>query len=143
MTGFLTADEQARLERAVAAAENRTTAEIKVAIVRHSWGDSRDRAAQCFRRLGLADTAQRNCVLLLVIAANREFVIYGDEGIHQQVGQSFWDDVRDLIADHFRRGDFGGGLVAAVERVGQQLAAFYPASPHDRNEIGNEVASDP
>jgi len=137
---FLTAEEKQSVEAAVAAAEKGTSAEIKLVIVRHCWTGIREKAVKVFRKLGLQNTAQRNCVLLLLVLANREFLIYGDEGIHEKVGQSFWDDVKEEMGRCFAEGRFGEGLAAAVETVGEKLAAFFPYQEDDRDEISNEVA---
>ncbi len=136
---FLTPDESERLVRAVEQAESATSAEIRVVLVRHCWTDMRERAVRLFRKLGLQKTARRNCVMIMLVLANREFLIYGDQGVHEQVGQSFWDEARDVMARHFAEGDFGDGLCAAVGMVGQKLAELYPWREDDRNEIADEL----
>lgn len=137
---FLSAEESAAVVAAVAEAERRTSAEIKVAIVRHCWDRIHIKAARIFRKLGLHKTAQRNCVLILLVTTNREFLIYGDQGIHERVGQGFWDDVRNAMENKFREDRFGEGLVEGIRRIGDKLAAHFPRGREDRNEISDEVA---
>jgi uncharacterized membrane protein len=137
---FLTEDESAPLAEAVQQAEGRTSAEIKVVIVRHCWGDIRDKALATFRKLALDDTRDRNCVMIMLVLANREFLIYGDTGIHEKVGQDFWDEVRDEMAARFREGEFGEGLRSGVLRAGEKLAEHFPRREDDRDEISDEVA---
>jgi len=137
---LLNPDEEGAVAAAIAKVEGKTSAEIKVVIARHCWDDMKRKAAGIFRKLALDKTCERNCVLILLVTANREFLIYGDEGIHALVGQDFWNDVRDLMSAHFRQGEFGAGLAAGVERVGERLACYFPFRPDDRNEIANDVA---
>lgn len=124
---------------AVAEAEKSTSAQIKVVVLRHSWIDIRDKAAQVFRKHGLHKTEQQNCVLILLVLTNREFAVFGDRGIHRHVGQAFWDDVRNAIAGHFAEGCFGEGIIAAVRLIGAQLRHFFPRNSNTCNEISDDV----
>jgi len=138
---LLTDAETARLAATVGNAEGRTSAEIKVAIVRHCWGRLEDKAAAVFRKLGLDRTAERNCVLILVVVANRDFIIHGDAGIHAKVGQAFWDDMRDTMQTRFAVGEFCSGLCEAVQLAGGRLAEHFPRHADDRNEVSDDVAT--
>jgi uncharacterized membrane protein len=139
---FLSGAESAELAESVAAAERASCAEVKVVLVRRCWGDIRRKAARVFRKLGLHRTQQRNCVMILLVLARGEFLIFGDEGIHEKVGQQFWNDVRDDLAERFREGRFGAGLCEAVRRVGEKLARHFPPRADDRNEVPDEPASE-
>jgi uncharacterized membrane protein len=136
---FLTPEEKRAVEEAVAAAEKRTSAEIKVVLIRHCFDDITRKAARLFHKLGLDKTRRRNCVLILLVTANREFLIHGDEGIHKKVGQDFWNDVRDRMGADFAEGRFAEGLAGAVTDVGEKLAAFFPWDESDTDEIPDEV----
>jgi len=103
--------EAAGINAAVQEAERNSSAEIKVVLTRHCWGDIRAKAHRIFKRRDLDRTQQRNAVLLLFVVANREFLIYGGEGIHAKVGQDFWNDVRDEMAAAFGRDEFGAGTL--------------------------------
>jgi len=123
---FLTPDEKGCVEAAVAAAEKRTTAEIKLVIVRHCWAPIEQKAARVFRRFRLHETEARNAVLILLVLTNRQFLIYGDQGIHEKVGQGFWDGIRKSMTEQFAADPFGDGLETAIREVGEKLAAFFP-----------------
>jgi len=137
--GFLSPTETAVVEQAIARAESYTSAEIKFVIARHCWANIRDKAARVFKKLGLDRTDQRNCVLILLVTANREFFIYGDRGIHDKVGQALWDDLRDRMAESFRRNAFAEGIGEAVGIIGRELGQYFPRRRDDVNEISNEV----
>ena len=136
---FFWQQEKTSIDAAIKQAESRTSAEIKLVVARHCWADLKTRAAAIFRKLGLDKTAERNCVLILLILTNREFLIYGDQGIHEKVGQSFWDDVRDLMTNRFRNDEFSEGLCEGVAMIGEKLARHFPRRPDDKNEISDEV----
>jgi len=106
------------------AAEKKTSAEIKVVIARHCWGNIQAKAMKIFAKHNLHETAQRNCVLILLVIANRDFVIFGDKGIHEKAGQELWDSVRNKMGEFFRQDKFGDGLAAGVQAVGEKLIEF-------------------
>ena len=137
---FLSAEESQRLAAAIDHAENQTSGEIKVVILRHCWTDIRAKAARLFEKLNLNKTKQRNCVMIMLVLSNREFLIFGDQGIHEKVGQGFWDDVRDVMSRKFAEDKFGEGLCEGVTTIGEKLARFFPRQQNDRNEIPDEVA---
>ena len=136
---FLTHDEALAVEAALEKAERATSAEIKVVFVRHSWGDLSRKARRIFTHLNLDKTTDRNGVLIILVVANRQFLIYGDIGIHRKVGRGFWGDVRDVMAQHFQNDAFGEGLCGGIARIGEKLATHFPWTSGDRNEIDNRI----
>lgn len=128
------------MKSAVERAEKLTSGEIKLVLVRHCWSDIRAKAARIFQKCGLHKTEQRNCVMIMLVLTNREFLLYGDEGIHEKVGQDFWDDVRDRMLEKFKQDRFGDGLAEGIELVGKKLAKFFPPLTRDKNEISDEIA---
>ncbi len=124
---------------AIREAEQNTSAEVKVVLARHSWGNIKTKARKIFDELGLDRTEQRNCVLLLLIVSNREFLLYGGQGIHEKVGQGFWDDVCRQMLEAFRREEFAEGICRGVRRVGEKLARYFPHQRDDVDEISNEI----
>ena len=103
------------------------------------WGDVRKTAEKAFERLGMTATARRNGVLFFLVPSRRKFVVLGDEGIHQKVGQGFWDDVTAAVAGRFRKGDFTGGLVLGITEAGRVLALHFPREDANPNELSDDV----
>jgi len=135
----LDGDGTQRVEAAIARAEAATSAEIKLVVVRHCWDTLERKAARTFQKLGLHETADRNAVLILVVTTNREFLIRGDRGIHEKVGQGFWDSTRDAMLAHFRENDLAGGLCEGIRLIGDELAKHFPVREGDVNEVPNDV----
>jgi uncharacterized membrane protein len=77
--------------------------------------------------------------LFFVVPSRRKFVVLGDRGIHEKVGQEFWNQIASAISEKFREGDFTGGLINGIEEVGKQLSTHFPYGTTDRNELSNEV----
>jgi len=136
---FFSDKELLRINAAINEAEKNTSAEIKVVMARHCWGRLRDKAFKIFRRLDLHRTEQRNCVLVLLVVTNREFLIYGDEGIHEKVGQDFWNDVREKMQQAFREDAFGDGMCDGIRLIGQKLHDYFPYQEGDVNEISDGI----
>jgi uncharacterized membrane protein len=117
------------IEAAITAAERRTSGQIRVSLAPHFWGDVRRTAERAFERMGMTATPLRNSVLFFVVPGRREFVVLGDAGIHEKVGQDFWQTVSDAVAERLRAGDLSGGLVHGIQTVGDQLAKHFPPAP--------------
>ena len=63
----------------------------------------------------------------------------GDEGIHQKVGQEFWDHLSQEITTSIRTQDMTAGIVLAVHEIGKALKTHFPGLHDDRNELHNDV----
>jgi len=132
--------DQRRIQEAIREAEKRTSGEIRVSVSSLIWGDVRKAAEKAFVRMGMTATKERNAVLFLVVPARRKFVVLGDTGIHQKVGQEFWHHIVRLVSDSFRGGDFTAGLVRAIAAVGEALAAHFPSdAARGSDQLPNDV----
>ena len=129
-----------RIKAAIQKAERQTSGEICVSVSRLFWGNVEKAADKAFRRLGMTKTRDRNGVLFFVVPSRRKFVILGDQGIHEKVGQEFWRLVAARVSERFRVGDFTGGLVKGIEEVGEQLAVHFPYdAASDVDELADDV----
>jgi uncharacterized membrane protein len=129
-----------RVEEAIRLAEKHTTGEIRVSVSPIFWGSVRKAAEKAFVRLGMEKTRHRNGVLLFVVPGRRQFVVLGDEGIHQKVGQEFWEKISAAMSAHFRAGNFTEGLVHGIEEAGKQLALHFPEEAGESvDELPNQV----
>jgi uncharacterized membrane protein len=129
-----------KIKGAIEAAERRTSGEICVSVARLFWGSIEKAADKAFVRLGMTRTKARNGVLFFVVPSRRKFVVLGDQGIHECAGQEFWESVAAIISEKFREGDFTGGLVKGIEKVGEELATHFPYDPAtDKNELSDDV----
>lgn len=128
------------VKAAIAAAERRTSGEIRVSLAPFFWGDIQKTAQKAFDRMGMTATRDRNGILFFIVPARHRFAVIGDSGIHEKVGAEFWQHVIEAVSAHFRRGDFTAGLVQGIQEVGARLAEHFPFDPHtDKNELPDDI----
>jgi uncharacterized membrane protein len=132
--------QQRRIVAAIQSAEKCTSGEIRVYVEsRCRYIDPLDRAAEVFAVLKMERTAARNGVLVYVALKDRQLAILGDRGIHQKVGQDFWNQqVRNILA-HFNKADYAGGIATIVTDIGHALETHFP---YDRGTDTNELPDD-
>jgi uncharacterized membrane protein len=143
---FFTEQEQVRLRMAIEAAEKRTSGEIRLHLERDvpKRGAAKDdpylRAREVFAKLGMHQTAERNGVLVYLATRSRKFAVLGDEQLHQRVGEAFWNDIRDLMAGHFKEDRFVDGLAEGIALIGERLRDHFPHRDDDVNELSDEIS---
>ena len=129
-----------RIKAAIAAAERQTSGEIRVSVSRYFWGSVRRAADKAFTRMGMRATRDRNGILFFVVPSRRAFAIIGDEGIHQKVGQEFWEKLVAAMSEDFKAGKFNEGLIQAIAEAGRSLGAHFPyAGEKDVNELTDDI----
>ena len=128
-----------KVKAAIEQAEDQTSGEIVVSVAPFFWGSVEKAARRAFVRLGVTRTQLRNGVLFFIVPSRRLFVVLGDQGIHEKVGQAFWDDVAAHLTENFREGNFTEGLVQGIGEVGRQLTTHFP---FDRAKDVNELPDD-
>jgi len=140
MIEFFTREEGNQIIAAIKEAEQQTSGEIRVHLEVNSEGNILDVTKDVFHKIGMHQTEARNGVLILLAPDRQEFAILGDEGINSKVEDHFWDDVRDIMQQHFKTQDFVIGLEQAILRVGEKLKAFFPYQTDDVNELSDDIS---
>ena len=137
---LMRAIDDARVKKAIEEAEDKTSGEIVVSVAPFFWGSVEKAARLAFVRLGVTQTQARNGVLFFIVPSRRKFAVLGDQGIHEKVGQEFWNGVAAHLSRHFHDGDFTEGLVHGIAEVGRQLATHFPFERStDVNELPDNV----
>ncbi len=136
---FIKSLDHPRIETAIGAAEAQTSGEIRVVVHHRPIEDAVSFAQAEFFRLGMQKTRERNAVLLFVAPSSQSFAIIGDEGVHKKCGNEFWNELAAAMQSSFRREDYTGALVGAIERAGALLAEHFPRGPDDTNELPDRV----
>jgi len=132
--------DSARVTRAITRAELQTSGEIAVSVAPFFWGSVEKAAQKAFVRLGITQTKEHNGVLIFVVPSRKKFMVLGDSGIHAKVGQDFWEAIARELSEHFRNGDFTGGLVGAVDVIGEKLGSHFPYdAATDVNHLADSV----
>lgn len=137
---FLTKQEEEEIVLAIRQAERNTSGEIRVHIERTSKISHYNRTLEVFRLLKMFNTKQQNAVLIYVAVDDHKFVIYGDKGIDSVVPTNFWDTTKNIIQNHFKKGNFKQGIVDGILQVGKELKEYFPWEGNDTDELPNEVS---
>ena len=142
MTNFFSQFDSDRIVQEIAAAEAKTSAEIRVHVTRRVPENLEERALRRFHLLGMTKTTERNGVLVYIAPRAHKFRILGDVAIHEKAGDEFWTAVAAAMEEHFRKGEFTEGAVEAVRTIGERLAAHFPRRADDRDELPNTIDQD-
>ncbi len=137
---LLTKPQQDQLVKSIQQAEQGTSGEIRVHVEDSTGKEPLQRAEEVFLKLGMQKTKDRTGVLIYVAAKDHKLAVVGDEGINKVVGKDFWEAEKELLIEHFSRGDYYEGLLKVVGMVGEQLKQFFPKKPGDTNELPDEVS---
>jgi uncharacterized membrane protein len=137
---FFNSEEQKLIIDAIRAAEQHTNGEIRVHIEPTFTGDVYVRAQQVFDELKMFETEARNGVLFYVAYEKHQLAILGDKGIHDKVGQDFWDHEKQLLIEHFKRNAFAEGLCKAIALAGEKLQTYFPKTAGNPDELSNDIS---
>jgi uncharacterized membrane protein len=133
--------QQKSIVSAIKQAESNTSGEIQVHIEKHCKGEVLDRAADVFATLKMHTTALRNGVLFYIAVKDHKFAILGDAGINNVVPHNFWEEIKNDMEVHFRKGEFTEGLCHGIITAGSQLKQHFPhKGKHDNNELSDEIS---
>ncbi len=138
---FFNPQEKQLIVAAVLNAEQRTSGEVRVFVEsRCRYVDAMDRAFEIFDNLKMAQTKDRNAVLLYLAIKDHQLAVLGDEGIHQKVGNEYWNiEVRKMI-QAFNRDNYAEGIVMCVEDIGEALHTYFPYDNKiDKNELPDDI----
>lgn len=137
---FLTPDEEQQVADAISEAENGTSGEIRVHIDKKCSGDALERAHYLFEKMDMYNTQFRNGVLVYIAIDDHKLAIFGDEGIHASVDDTFWQSEIDLLIEHFKNENYLDGISKVVHDIGQKLSENFPFDQKgDLNELDNEI----
>ena len=137
---FFTAEEKDRILEAIRLAEQRTSGEVRLFVESHCrFVDPLDRAKEIFYSLKMEQTTERNASLVYVAVKDHQAAVFGDEGIHQKVGQRYWEDEINKMLLQFRKHQLAEGICLAVGDIGEALHKHFP---YDRDTDKNELPDD-
>ncbi len=137
----LSEEQQKSVVEAIKKAEKLTSGELKIHIEKSNPAASvEERTLEVFHILNMQETQERNGVLIYIASENRQFAIYGDEGINKKVKADFWETTKSAIQIHFKAGQFAEGLVAGITHAGEQLAKHFPFQRGDVNELSDDIS---
>ena len=96
-------------------------------------------AMQQFFAQDIYTTAGHTGVLLFVSVAERYAEIVVDTGVHQVVPDGEWKSIVDELTAEIGHGRPAKGLIHAIERIGEHLAAHFPPDAAKENILPNHL----
>ena len=99
---------------------------------------ARERAVMLFSKLRIWDTERNTGVLLYVLQADKAIEIVADRGIAARVPQAAWNAICTDLGRSFRQGNAEAGVVAALGRIHDLLAAHFTALDANPNELPDQ-----
>ena len=138
---FFNNEEKKLIVDAVQSAEQVTSGEVRVFVEsKCSYVDAIDRAIELFFKLQMEKTDDRNAVLVYVAMEDRQLAVFGDEGIHNKVGNEFWNaEVKKMISN-FNRDNYAAGISEVVRDIGAALTKHFPYNSNtDKNELPDDI----
>lgn len=135
-------EEEKEIITAIAFAEKMTSGEICVHISQKADKNTLTKTKHIFKKLKMHNTKERNAVLIHLALGSRSFAIYGDQGIHQKVGNDFWKSTTSTMQQHFVKGEMKEGLIAGIKEIGEKLRIYFPHQLDDVNELQDQITYD-
>jgi len=129
---FLSALEHDRIHQTIQAAEEGTSGDIVVFITHRRIEDPLAAATEKFRELRPGSAKDDNNLLIFVAPKSQKFAVVGGKDLHEKVGQTWWNELSELLTRRFKQGHFTDGLIAAIDRAGNALRTHFPATATDR-----------
>jgi uncharacterized membrane protein len=134
---------QERLERRIAASEQRHTGEVCICVEASlptsyllRGASARERAVAMFGKLRVWDTEHNNGVLIYLLLAEHAIELVADRGLNRHVDAQRWQAVVAQLSQALRHGDVEDGLTTALEEVSAVLVAQFPLPAGARRDNG-------
>ena len=138
---FFSPDEKNKIVQAIRLAEQQTSGEIRVYVEsRCRFVHPLDRAHEIFFGLNMDQTEARNAVLVYVAIKDRQLALFGDKGIHEKVGEQFWNEKVKIILSHMHKESYAEGICRIVGDIGEALRTHFPFDRgSDKNELPDDI----
>ena len=137
---FFTKEQKTAIKKAILNAELDTSGEIRVHVENECGGDALDRASFLFGKLKMDKTDLHNGVLFYLAIRSKKFAIIGDSGINKEVPENFWEEIKTVMTESFKDGDFTTGLSKGITMAGIRLKKHFPHHIDDINELSDEIS---
>jgi len=137
---FFTKEQKKQITNAIKEAELNTSGEIRLHVEKRCKINVLDRAAYIFDKLKMHKTEKRNGVLFYLAVDDHKFAILGDAGINQVTPDDFWDEIKDIVLDHFKEEKYADGLSKGIRMAGEALKEHFPYQTDDVNELSDDIS---
>ncbi len=137
---FFNEHEQQLLVNAIEQAELHTSGEIRLHLESFCFGNELKAAKKVFAKLKMQHTQERNGILIYLATISRKIAVFGDEGIHQKLGNEYWQQSIDKLIADFKANKKAEALADCILDLGIQLGNYFPRKSDDKNELSNTIS---
>ncbi len=135
---FFNQEEEKLIMKAIRQAEKESSGEVRLYVESFCKKPTHERALEIFKKLRMHKTKERNAVLIYVAMEDRHFAIFGDEGIHQKMGYSFWNKEAESLKSYLKNGETVQGICQTINDIAQVLKEYFPPNDDDKNELSDK-----
>jgi uncharacterized membrane protein len=138
---FFSYQEKENILEAIRQAEQQTSGEIRIYVESHCrFVNPLDRAAEVFWGLKMDMTKDKNGVLVYVAMKDHQFAILADQGIHEKMGDAYWQKEVAMMTQHFKQAHPAEAIISVVNDVGVALKTHFPYDrATDKNELPDDI----
>ena len=131
---FTEADKEA-VVKAVQGAEHDCAVEFRVAVAHSRQKNIMRLASSIYNRLGMGKTKNEPGLLVLLLPARREFVLWGNERVSQALSQEHWCAARDAAIPLLIENKRAEAVRGVLAMLSSELAGAFPPAEHDVDEL--------
>lgn len=91
-----------------------------------------------FLKAGLHRTREHTGIIVYISLLEHRVEIVGDRGIHEKVGQAYWDDLVKRLVTGIAADRGVSTLCEVIETIGKRLSVEFPRRNDDKNELPDE-----
>ncbi|MBI5192256.1 MAG: hypothetical protein HZA08_02305 [Nitrospirae bacterium] len=102
----------------------------------------RERAIRAFYEKGLYKTKDNTGVLIFLSLLEHKVWILADKGIYEKIEQDSLNSFANTISNGVKDKRACDSLCKVMQDVGNLLAAHFPVTPDDINELSNEIITE-
>lgn len=139
MDHFITDEEELLLVAAIREQEARTSAEIRVCVTDKVIFRPKRYAWRVFEKNGMRNTRNRNAALIVMMPRVKQIVMLGDSGLDAVVSVEYWENAVAAMVKGMNDHGPLASLQEGLRCLGDQLAAHWPRTADDVNELADEI----
>lgn len=141
LADLIPAEQEARLNQQLDELHAATQAEFALVTVEDVAETPKEFATALFARLSVGDDQRDDGLLILLVRDKRRLEIETGYGLEPILPDAWLGQMqREVMTPRFKAGDFAGGLVAGIDRIGAQLRTqappVAPAAPREESPLG-------
>ena len=80
--------------------------------------------------------------MIFISLFERRVEIIPDHAIYEKFGKNYWDNLKNVLEEKTKSGDFVCGIKLAIKECGKSLHEYFPIREDDVNELDDKLISE-